>query len=211
MLEPASPIITQRCRKSSMSCARPSTAKPANPPHSARSIGRRLRHNDAIRNENVISAGSPIVAAMLIGVQCESKGAPWYSPGLVPSPLPNRGFRTTVASADNAACLRLESTCSKPISNGRTGLISGFQIVIAIVTAATLTAPIAATARRRGVVALRIRTANTKPNIPREKVNRTVTHKHAKAPRRTHFDSSARLLETIAAAKIQKLARRLGL
>ena len=148
---------------------------------------------------------------MLIGVQCESKGALRYSPGLVPSPLPKRGFRTIVASADRAACLRLESTCSRRISNGRTGLISGFQIVSETVVAMIAKAPIEAIARRRGVVELRIRAANTNPNIPRENVNRTVTHKPNRALRRTHFGSSARLLDTTAAAKIQKLARRLGL
>lgn len=107
----ARPIITQTCRKSSMSCARPSSASPTSPPQMARSTGRaRLRQSVAINIENAMSAGSPSVAAMLIGVQCASKGTPRYSPGLVPNPLPRRGCRASVASDVEAARKRLEST-----------------------------------------------------------------------------------------------------
>ena len=74
-----------------MSCPSPSTAIPARPPQTARSVGRlRIRHSEAIRNEKVTRAGSPSVAAILIAVQCASKGAPRYEPGLVPNPVTNK-------------------------------------------------------------------------------------------------------------------------
>src|SRR5215471_21496958 len=120
------------------------------------------------------------------------------------------GCFTRVSREVCAAWYRLDETFSICASIGCAGLTIGFQIVRADTNNAIATAQIPATKRRLVVVACRINAANTKPNIPLEKVTNTVPNSAVRALRRNHSGRSASRLETIADAKMQKLDNRFG-
>ena len=143
----------------------------------------------------------PKVAAIPTGVLCAWRGSPSSSsPGSEPGPVPSSGYSADVSIEEVSSWLLAPCSVLTRREVGPLGVTANVSTAIAAMHA---TAPAAAITRLRGVSAIRISVARTKPMMAREKVRTTATASATWAPRRSHRGSAPPPCAITAEAKMQ--------